>query len=54
MRRTGREGQAHALGGHTTILFQRQTLGSCAKATLFVTLDKEKRLRHKYLVDRAE
>ena len=48
MRRTLRKGLAYALGGHTSLLAQRQTLGTCALATQVVEHDKGKQLWHKY------
>jgi len=48
MRWTLRKDLAHALGGHTSLLVQRQTLGTCALATRVVEHDKGNQLRHKY------
>jgi hypothetical protein len=48
MRRTLRKGLAHALGGRTSLLVQRQPLDRCALATRVVEHDKGNQHRHKY------
>ena len=54
MRWNRRDDQAHTLGGHTSLLFQQQTLSTCELATRIVVHDKRKKIWHKYSLSMAK